>query len=262
MLHALSRADEAGMSSIHQNLGRASLGYVAIKVAGIQHACQLGSSILRVWSKIGVELIQTLKLDVTRCTLMSIRGLVHNPHSTVLLGSLLEKLKEVSCQKDMAQVVRGHVLINTIRRKLISLNTPPSIVNKNIKTISRVLDSIGSLLDFSPVTQIALDPFRAVSLLLSEFFSDGLLGALDDFLGQGKDEELADIVGEEGVSNAVANTFASSCHDGDFARQAGGFREGELVGGKLFSGTTKVLGNGVLKRLMMRSGNRLLGSLP
>lgn len=92
VLQALSRADEARMSSVHQNFGRASLGHVTIKVASIQNICQFRSSILRVWSKVGVELFQALKLDVAGGTLVGIGSLVYNSHNAMLLGSLLEKL--------------------------------------------------------------------------------------------------------------------------------------------------------------------------
>jgi len=68
-----------------------------------------------------------------------------------------------------------------------------------------------------------LDPFRAISFLLTELFGNGLLGAFDDFFGEGEDEELADVVGEEGMGYAITNTLATACYDGDFAREIGGF---------------------------------------
>lgn len=81
---------------------------------------------------------------------------------------------------------------------------------------------------------------------MAEFFSNGLFGAVDDFFGDGEDEEFADVVGEEGVCYAVADTFAAAGDDGDFVGEVGGFGERELVGCELFGWTTKVLGDGVL----------------
>ena len=89
MLDTLSSADKPRMSSIHQNLGRSTLCDIALKVASVQNVGQLGSSVLRVRSKINVELIQALKLDITRSTLVSIRSLVHDPDSSMLFRSLL-----------------------------------------------------------------------------------------------------------------------------------------------------------------------------
>ena len=123
----------------------------------------------------------------------------------------------------MTEVVRRHVLINAIRRKLVSLNTSRSIIDQDIQPISRVLDLISCLLDFSKVTDIALDPFCAVSFLLTKLFGDGLLGAVNDLFGEGEDDELADVVGEEGVGYAITDSFATTCYDGDFAGEVGGF---------------------------------------
>ena len=223
MLDALSSADETRMSGIHQNLGRSALCNIALKVASVQNIGQFGSSVLWVGSKISVELIQALKLDVARSTLMSIGGLVHNPDSSMLFRSLLQKIKKITGQKDMSEVVRRHVLINPIRRELISLNTSRSIVNKDIQSVSRILDLISCLLDFSKVTDIALDPFCAVSFLLTKLFGDGLLGAVNDLFGEGEDDELADVVGEEGVGYTIADSFAATRYDSDFAGEVGGF---------------------------------------
>ena len=123
----------------------------------------------------------------------------------------------------MTEVVSCHVLINAIRRKLVSLNASRSIVNKDIQPISRILDLISCLLDFSKVADIALDPFRAVSLLLAKLFSNGLLGAVNDLFGEREDDELANVVGEQGVGYAITDSFATACHDSDFAGEVGGF---------------------------------------
>lgn len=82
---------------------------------------------------------------------------------------------------------------------------------------------------------------------MAEFLSDELFGAVNNVFGDGEDEELADIVGEEGVCDAVADTFAAAGDDGDFVGEVGCFGERELVGCELFSWTTEVLGDGVLK---------------
>ena len=115
MLGTLSSADEARMSGIHQNLGRSTLCNIALKVASVQNVGQLGSPILGVRSKIRVELVQALKLDVAGSTLMSIGSLVHDSDSSMLLRSLLQEIKEIAGQKNMTEMVRRHVLINPIR---------------------------------------------------------------------------------------------------------------------------------------------------
>jgi hypothetical protein len=81
---------------------------------------------------------------------------------------------------------------------------------------------------------------------LAEFFRDGLFGAVDDVFGDGEDEELAYVVGEECVCYAVADALAAACYDGDFVGEVGGFGEGELMGCEFLGWTTEVLGDGVL----------------
>ena len=93
VLSTLSSTDETRMSSIHQNLRGSGLGDMAIKVSGIQNVGQFTSTILGVRAQILVQLIQALKLDIARRSLVSVRGLVDNSHCAVLLCRLLEKVK-------------------------------------------------------------------------------------------------------------------------------------------------------------------------
>lgn len=113
-LSALSSADESRMGTIHQDLGESTLGNMTVKVSRVQDVGQLGTTILGVRSKILVKLIQTLKLDITGRTLVSIRCLVHDSHCTMLLGRLLEKLKQVGSKKNVSEMVNGQVQINAI----------------------------------------------------------------------------------------------------------------------------------------------------
>lgn len=120
-------------------------------------------------------------------------------------------------ENDMAHVIHSHMPVDTVVSELVGHDTPRSIIHQNIKTICVVLDLLSDLLDALPVAHVALEPFRAPGLLGTEVFCDGILGAVDDFLGDGEDVNLGYVMLEEGVSDAVADAFAAPGDDGYLA---------------------------------------------
>jgi hypothetical protein len=66
-------------------------------------------------------------------------------------------------------------------------------------------------------------------------------------LGHADDVQLVDIVLEECVGDAVADSFAAARDDGDFAGEVGALFEAPLRGGQLLGRASEVLGNCVLR---------------
>lgn len=120
-------------------------------------------------------------------------------------------------KNDMSHVVYGHVTVDAVVSELVGHDAPRGIVHQNIKTIRVVLDLLRYLLDALPVTHVALKPFRALGLVGTEVFRDGILGAVNNVLGDGEDVNLGDVVLEEGVRDAVADALAAASDDGYLA---------------------------------------------
>lgn len=149
---------------------------------------------------------------------MRIARLVDDPNLRVmLLCRLLQQREQRRCEDDMTHRVQRHVSIDTIIGKLIRHDPPRRIIHKNIQSIRGPLDLLPSILHLLPIGHIALDPFRPISLLLTEFLRNSPFSACDDLLRDGEDEDFGDVVLEERVGHAVADALASAGYNGDFA---------------------------------------------
>lgn len=148
----------------------------------------------------------------------------------------------------MAKVVHRHVSIDAVVCELIGHDSAASVVDENIQTIGRVLDLLGGFLGLGPVTQVTLDPDGAVGYFLAKFLGERLVGVVDNVFGHGEDVQLFDIMTEQNVGDAVANTLAATGHNSDLAFQAWDIVKREPSCTELFGWATKVFGNGVLLR--------------
>lgn len=227
---ALLRAHEARVGCVHEDVGMPVLGDVSIEESRFEDLREFGSSVLAVWTEILVQLIQALKLDVLGRALVRIARLVRNPHRRpVLVRRLLQQRKQRRRQHNRPVEIHRHVAIHAIIRNLTTHNPPPCVMHEDVQPVRRLLDLLRHRPHGLPVGHVALDPFRAIGLVLSEFLGDGFLGALDDVLGDGEDVQLGDVVREERVGDAVADALAAAGDDGDFAGLVGGVGDVECV---------------------------------
>ena len=97
--------------------------------------------------------------------------------------------------------------IDTVVGELIGHYPPRSIIDEDIEAIRTITNLVGDFSRFLPVAQISLDPFEPLGLVLAQFLGDGFDGPVDHVFRDGDDEDFGDIVGQEGVYGAVADTF-------------------------------------------------------
>lgn len=57
-------AHDSGVGGVHENIRMAVLSDLAVEVARVQDTCELRPSVQRVWTKILVQFLQALELQV------------------------------------------------------------------------------------------------------------------------------------------------------------------------------------------------------
>ena len=83
------------------------------------------------------------------------------------------------------------------------------LVDQNIKSVRLLLDLLGHLVHIVPVSKVTLDPFDPVCLVVSELLCIDLFGTVEYFFTRTEDEELGDVVLQEGVG--ATETDAWDC---------------------------------------------------
>lgn len=81
------------------------------------------------------------------------------------------------------------------------------LINQNIKSVRLLLDLLGHLVHIVPVGKVTLDPFDPVCLVVSKLLCIDFFGTVEHFFAWAEDEELGDVVFEEGVGAAETDAF-------------------------------------------------------
>lgn len=205
------------------------LRHVPIEIPRVQDGSQLAASVLPVRPHVFVYLVQAGKLGVAGRLIVYIASLVADPDDVALLRRLLHQRQQVAGQDDVADMVDSHVPVYAVGGQFGRHDASTRIIDEDIEPVSVALDGLGDFLDAEPVTEIALHPDRAVSFVLAQLLCHGIFGALDDLLGDGEDVDLGDVVLQERVRDAEADTLAASRYDGNFPREIRAVVEFELM---------------------------------
>jgi len=90
---------------------------------------------------------------------------------------------------------------------LTSMRCSNLLVDQNIKSVRLLLDLLGHLVHFVPVRKVTLDPFDTVGFVVSKLLCIDFFGTVEDFFAWAEDEELGDVVLEEGIGAAEADAW-------------------------------------------------------
>lgn len=142
---------------------------------------------------------------------MQVGRSVDNANSVALVGPFLNGWQQMAGKHDVTEVVASHVKIDAVVfRELSSHDTSGGVVHENVDSVGLRGDLCGNLAGLHPVGKITLLPDELLAGFGSELFCDCVQCFVDDFLPQGKNEELGDVAGKKSMCDTETNTFATT----------------------------------------------------
>ena len=138
---------------------------------------------------------------------MRVGGLDAYPDCVALLRGLLENGHEVRIEDDVPHVVDGHVAIDAVLGELVGHDAAAGVVDEDVDAVGSLGDLVGDFFDFGPVAHVALEPGDFLSNLGAHLFRDDFFVVVDDFLREGENVDVLDVLAEHGVDAAPADTF-------------------------------------------------------
>ena len=139
--------------------------------------------------------------------------------------------------------------VDTVVCDLICHDTPSSIVDQDINSVSAASDHVCRLFRLLPVREITLQPCDFLSSFRSHLFFNSLQRVVDYLLGHRQNEKLLKAMREKGVSAAIADAFRSTRDDCNLSLQVGSLVKVELLvlrNQGMGSPNTHILSDGLL----------------